>query len=198
MTDDIADRYPRSFSNEHGKYTIRLMRPDDADAALALSRTLSPHDLLFLPRDISEPRVMAAWMDELRKGAIASLVITNDTGIVGFSAVVTDPHSWSPHVGELRVLLAPTVREFGLGRTLIQESFLLAVARDLEKLTAQMTADQQGAVAIFLDLGFVTEALLRDHVRDPDGETHDIVILSHNVAEFQRRMQQYGLDEALT
>jgi len=197
MKEEFAARYPRSFSNDHGTFTIRLMQPTDADEALAVSQTLPAHDLLFLPRDISEPRVMAAWMDQLRSGEIASLVISSEQGIVGFSAVVTDPRSWSPHVGELRVLLSPAVREFGLGRTLIQESFLMAVSRNLEKLTAHMTADQKGAIAVFQDLGFITEALLRDHVRDPEGETHDIFILSHNVAEFQARMVQYGLDEAL-
>ena len=193
----FLSRYPRAFSNEHGTFTIRLMQPTDADEALALSRTLPAHDLLFLPRDISEPRVMTAWMDQLRSGEITSLVIGGDQGMVGFSAVVTDSYSWSPHVGELRVLLSPAVRDFGLGRELIQESFLVAVARNLEKLTAHMTADQRGAIAVFQDLGFIAEALLRDHVRDPDGDTHDIFILSHNVADFQARMEQYGLDEAL-
>lgn len=99
-------------------------------------------------------------------------------------------------MGELRVLIAPDVRDTGIGRVLIQESFLLAISRDLEKLTAQMTTDQKGAIAVFQDLGFIAEALLRDQVKDNKGETHDIVVLSHNVADFQARMEQYGLAEA--
>ena len=100
-------------------------------------------------------------------------------------------------MGELRVLLLPGLREQGLGRILIQESFLLALSQGLDKLTAQMTADQQGAIAVFEGMGFRAEALLRDHVKDADGTKHDIVILSHDVAEFQTKMSQYGLDEAL-
>ena len=44
--------------------------------------------------------------------------------------------------------------------------------------------------------GFKAEALLRDHVCDNSGQKHDIVILSHDVAEFQAKMEQYGLTDA--
>ena len=33
MTEEFAARYPRSFTNEHGTFTIRLMQPTDADEA---------------------------------------------------------------------------------------------------------------------------------------------------------------------
>jgi hypothetical protein len=66
----------------------------------------------------------------------------------------------------------------------------------VEKLTAQMTADQRGALAVFESMGFRGEALLRDHVKDRDGVKHDLVILGHDVARFQAQMQVYGLTEA--
>ena len=45
-------------------------------------------------------------------------------------------------------------------------------------------------------MGFRSEALLRDHVRDREGVKHDLVILGHDVARFQAQMQAYGLTEA--
>ena len=69
-------------------------------------------------------------------------------------------HSFSPHVGDLRVLVSPEVREHGLGRKLVQESFLVALTMSLEKLTAHMTSDQRAAITVFEDLGFRPEALL--------------------------------------
>ncbi|MEZ5597484.1 MAG: GNAT family N-acetyltransferase [Pseudomonadales bacterium] len=189
------DRYPRTIDTESGPFTCRLMAVSDARSALAFARSLPEHDLLFLPRDISEPKVMAAWMENLQKGRIGSLVIMRNEQMVGFSAVVSDPHSWSAHVGDLRVLLAPDVRDLGLGRILIQESFLLAISRGLEKLTARMTTDQKSAIAVFQDMGFIAEALFRDYVKDRAGEPHDIIVLAHNVADFQARMLNYGMDE---
>jgi len=55
----------------------------------------------------------------------------------------------------------------------------------MEKLSVQMTVDQQAAIALFESLGFKAEALLREHVRDIDGRKHDIVVLGHNVAQVQ-------------
>jgi hypothetical protein len=47
--------------------------------------------------------------------------------LVGCTAIVIDAMSWSRHVGELRVMVGPPWRGRGLGRVLIQESFVLAL-----------------------------------------------------------------------
>lgn len=193
---NLLSRFPRELSLDGGEVTLRIMKPADEAAVMTFAKTLPAHDLLFLRRDITQPKVLSAWVEELEAGTITSLVAIQDDRVLGCSAVVRDEHSWSPHVGELRVLLSPDVRAQGLGRTLIQESFIVALAEGVEKLTAQMTADQQAAIAVFEGIGFRAEALLRDHVRDREGEKHDIVILSHDVAEFQAKMDQYGLNDA--
>jgi len=111
--------------------------------------------------------------------------------------LVRDPHSWSPHVGEIRMVVSLDVRGQGIGRALSQETFALALGAGLEKLTVQMTVDQQAAIALFESLGFKAEALLRDHVRDVDGKKHDIVLLGHNVAQFEAQLMAYGLPDAV-
>jgi len=105
--------------------------------------------------------------------------------------------SWSRHVGELRVLVGPALRGAGLGRQLIQESFLLALELELDKLCAQMTIDQRGAIAVFEELGFRAEALLRNHVKDRDGTSHDLAVLSHDVKAVDATLHAYGVSEAL-
>jgi predicted GNAT superfamily acetyltransferase len=51
------------------------------------------------------------------------------------------------------------VRGQGVGRALSQETFALALGAGLEKLSVQMTVDQQAAIALFESLGFKAEAL---------------------------------------
>jgi GNAT superfamily N-acetyltransferase len=46
--------------------------------------------------------------------------------------LVRDPHSWSPHVGEIRMVVSPDVRGQGVGRALSQETFALALGVGLE------------------------------------------------------------------
>jgi RimJ/RimL family protein N-acetyltransferase len=73
----------------------------------------------------------------------------------------------------------------------------MALGAGLEKLVAQMTVDQGAAIALFESLGFKAEALLRDHVQDLEGKKHDIVVLGHNIAQFQAQLEAFGLPEAV-
>ena len=189
--------YPRRVATQAGEIEFRLMSPADEAAVLDFARQLPVHDLLFLPRDISEPKVLAAWIKEIERGAITSLLAVKAGRVVGCGTLVRDPLSWSPHVGEIRNVVSAEVRGQGVGRALTQEIFALALGAGLEKLVVQMTVDQTGAIAIFEGLGFKAEALLRDNVRDKAGKKHDIVVLGHNVAQVRAQLEAYGLPGAV-
>lgn len=189
--------YPRRVATEAGDIEFRLMGAADEAAVLAFGRALPVHDMLFLPRNISEPKVLSAWVKEIERGTITSLLACKGDKVVGVGTVVRDVHSWSPHVGSIRMVISTDVRGLGVGRALTQETFALALSMGLEKLVAQMTVDQTGAIAIFEGLGFKAEALLRDHVRDRDGRYHDIVVLGHNVAQVRAKLEAYGVPAAV-
>lgn len=189
--------YPRSVNTDAGAIEFRHMTQADEAAVLEFARSLPVHDLLFLPRNISEPKVLAAWVKEIERGTIVSLLAVQAGKVVGCGTIVRDVHSWSPHVGEIRNVVSPEVRGLGVGRALSQETFALALQMGLEKLVVQMTVDQVSGIALFEGLGFRGEALLREHVRDRDGNKHDIVVLGHNVAQVRAQLEAYGLPEAV-
>lgn len=189
--------YPRSILTDAGGIEFRHMTGADEGAVLEFARSLPAHDLLFLPRNISEPKVLSAWIKEIERGAIVSLLAVKEGRVVGCGTVVRDPHSWSPHVGEIRNVVSPEVRGLGVGRALTQETFALALVMGLEKIVVQMTVDQVSGIALFEGMGFRGEALLREHVRDRDGNKHDIVVLGHNVAHVRAQLEVYGVPEAV-
>ena len=189
--------YPRRVETGAGSVEFRLMTRADEAAVLDFAQKLPAHDLLFLPRNISQPKVLSAWINEIERGGIVSLLAVRDGTVLGCGTVVRDPYSWSPHVGEIRMVVAPGIRGQGLGRALSQETFALALSTaGLDKLVAQMTVDQRAAIVLFESLGFKAEALLRDHVRDAGGQKHDIVVLGHNIAQFGALLEAYGLPGA--
>ena len=189
--------YPRRVKTDAGEIEFRLMLRADEAAVLAFAQKLPTHDLLFLPRNISQPKVLSAWINEIERGDITSLLAIRQGVVVGCGTLVRDPHSWSPHVGEIRMVVSLDVRGQGVGRALSQETFAIALGADLEKLSVQMTVDQRAAIALFESLGFKAEALLRDHVRDVDGKEHDIVVLGHNVAQVRAQLEAYGVPGAV-
>jgi L-amino acid N-acyltransferase YncA len=191
-----ATAYPRTIEGPNGPIELRFMRASDRDAVLAFAQALPPHDLLFLPRDISQPKVLDAWVREVDRDALTTLLAVKAGAVVGCATIAREPLSWSPHVAELRVVVLPAARGSGLGRILGESAFALAVPLGIEKFVAQMTADQTAAIAVFETMGYRAEALFRDHVRDREGKKHDIVVLSHDVAQFSARMSAYGLGDA--
>ena len=112
-----SKRYPRTVEIKDGTASLDLMTADAEEEVLAFAAKLPPHDLLFLRRDITQAKVLSAWAKQIETGEITSLLARNEAGeIIGCTAVVQDEHSWSPHVGELRVLVAPAGKDRGLGR----------------------------------------------------------------------------------
>ena len=69
--------------------------------------------------------------------------------------------------------------------------------RGWRKLVVELAADQEHALAMFGSLGFTGEALLRDHIRDRDGELHDLVMLAHFVDGAWASMETVGLSDEL-
>lgn len=180
-------------------HTIRRFQPADRDKVAAFAATLPEHDLLFLGRDLTHPRVIEAWLEAIGEGWIDSLVaIDRDAEgepVVATAALVRDPLGWSAHVGEVRLLVGPDRRGAGLGRDMLEAIFAIARSHGLAKLSARMTADQTSSVALFESLGFRAEALLKDQVRGRDGGPHDLAILSLDPARVAARRHAFGQEE---
>jgi L-amino acid N-acyltransferase YncA len=175
---------------------LRLLRRVDIVEFLAFTQSLADHDLLFLRTDITDAGIVADWLDNVEAGRIVTIVAERDVRIFGYASLHLSNAPWSQHVGELRVLIGGEMRGKGLGRALTDAIFAQALDHGIQKMVAQMTIDQKGAIATFEELGFRAEALLRDHVKDRNGEKHDLLVYSHDVHEFQSQMDAYGMSEA--
>ena len=137
---NASPQWPRTLTVNDAPVTIRLMEAGDADAVLAFARALPSHDLLFLQRDIRNPKVVAAWIEQIERGLIRSLLAVGPDGVVGCAAIVRDELSWSPHVAEIRILTAPGARGGGLGRALAQDSLAFTQSLGVEKV--RLTGDK--------------------------------------------------------
>lgn len=172
--------------------TIRAPEPIDAAAMARFAASVPAHDLLFLARDIRQPKVVGAWLKGQREGTIVSLIALDGGEIVATVAALSDGLSWSAHVWELRLLVGPSMRGKGLGRHLLDAAITAATAAGATKLTARMTPDQTGAITLFEECGFRAEALLRGQVTDADGAEHDLALLAMDPARQAARREAFG------
>ncbi len=164
---------------------------DEAAVARFLTR-IPEGDRTFFKEDVDDPEVLAAWF---RPGAVRILAVDGDT-VVGSVALVP-LRGWSSHVGEVRVVVDPDRRGYGIGRALARQALLEALNRGLTKMVVEVVADQEPAIAMFRSLGFVPEALLKDHVRDHSGQLRDLMVLAHSVEESWGSLTAAGIAELL-
>jgi L-amino acid N-acyltransferase YncA len=171
---------------------IRALEPEDQPAIGRFLERVPEGDRTFFKEDVSDPEVRAAWV---RPGAARSLAVEGDD-VLGYVAVVP-LQGWSSHVGEVRVIVDPDHRGQGIGRALARHAVLEALNLGLTKMVVEVVADQEPTIAMFRSHGFDPEALLRDHVRDQNGELRDLMILAHSVEESFSAMTTAGLADSL-
>lgn len=173
--------YPWTTTLKDRQVTLRLMQETDRDAVLSFAQTLPAGDLLFLPLDITHPKVVDGWVRSLQSGRTATVVAESAGRLIGMGTLVRSETMWARHLGNIRLLVSTDARGVGLGHILANEVFALAEEAGLQKIVAQMAAEEGSAQAVFERLGFKAEALLADYVMDRDGRTHDLIVMSHDV-----------------
>ena len=168
--------------------------PDHCDAVVRFFSNLPEGDLTFIKEDVTDPATVQAWTagDDRAQRWVA--VDGND--VQGYVAVLRLP-GWSDHVGEVRLVVAPSARGSGLGRDLARHALVSAVEAGMTKLVVEVVAEQGAALALFTALGFSGEALLRDQIRDREGQLRDLMVLAHHVRDTWAGMDTVGVADEL-
>lgn len=180
--EQVGSRSPRQATLRDGQAVeLRLMGDDDRDAVLEFARALPDDDLLFLQANITEPAVVDAWLEDIRKGTTTTVLAFSNGAIIGDGSMHHHRAQWTRHIGEIRLLIGAGGRGQGLGRILADEIYAIANILGLRMLTAQMTFDQQAAISIFRRLGFQREAVLTDYVMDADGNARDLLVATRRL-----------------
>ena len=183
-TSVVKRTYPWKTAINGVEISFRLMEPSDREKILAFAHALPDHDLLFLRTDVTDPKVIDEWIENLKRGRTITIMAENGDELLGYASLHHNEVLWTRHVGEIRVLLKPDLRGFGLGKIMANEVFAIAKDMGLQKVMVQMTTDQRGARGMVESLGFRPEALLADFVMGRDGRTYDLLIMSYDVTGF--------------
>jgi RimJ/RimL family protein N-acetyltransferase len=178
----ILDEYPKEITLKDGSsVTLRPMVEDDEAGLLEFFTGLSKADRLYLRHDVSNPEVIKSWAQNIDYERVLPILAVADGKIAGDATLHRNPFSWMRHVGSIRIVVGKEFREKGLARIMAAEVFQNALAAKLEKLVAEMLPDQQDARRVFSRLGFIEEAVLKDHVLDANDVKHDLLIMTNDV-----------------
>jgi L-amino acid N-acyltransferase YncA len=172
---------------------VRPIIAADAEQLRSFFARVPDGDRTFFREDVLAPGVIDGW---LAVSADHRYLAHADDGVIGYLAVIPSV-GWSRHVAEVRVVVDPTHRRQGVGRALARYGLVEALRLGFTKLVVEVVADQEPTLAMFSTLGFRPEALLRDHVRDEQGVTRDLIVMAHFAEDNWSTMQAVGLEDSL-
>jgi len=174
--------------------TIELMVPAHTEAMTRFFRGVSGDDRAFFKEDLSEPDLVSRWLTET---STSRFVARDGADVLGYLAVIPGTDRFR-HVTELRVVVRGDCRRRGVGTGLARHGVAVAVQEGgASKIFVDVPAPQKDGATMFLNLGFVPEAMLREHVEDQTGARHDLWVFSHFVDDNRDALELMGILEEL-
>jgi GNAT superfamily N-acetyltransferase len=174
---------------------IRTIVTSDREALARFFAAVPEGDRTFFKEDVLDEHVVANW--GVPRDGDERVIAVEDTGEIVAWMALSGGVGWSAHVSDLRLVVAPTHRRRGLGRTLAQRALLDALRLGYMKIAVELVADQSGAIEMFTDLGFEPEALLIDQVRDRTGDLRDLIVLAHYADDVAGELAALGVQGEL-
>lgn len=187
----LEERYPKQAKlNDGSRVIVRPLISNDEQALVEFFKSIPPEDLLYLRDNVKDPQVIHRWIETLNYEMILPLIAEINGKIVGDCTLHQTGGGWKSHIGNMRIVIHPQYRSKGLATLLVGEMVQIAIDSGLEKLEGEFIAEQKNPVAVFEKLGFVKLATLPQHVKDANGEKHDLLIYVYDL----RAEEHYAAD----
>jgi len=174
------ETYRRKVTLRDGdSITIRALTTQDEDALYDFFLHIPEDDRHFLRDDVTSPDVVREWTKNLDHDRAIPLVATDSHRIIGEGAVVRRKGAARDHVAEIRLAVAPTWRNRGVGTELIRSLCDVAGKAGWNAVLLELVEDGEGgAVQAAEEMGFVRVGRLEGGACDRDGHLHDLVTLA--------------------
>lgn len=145
---------------------------------------LTPSTLQYVRNDVTDPKVLDKWFDQLNYEKVFPLLAFKDDRVVANASLHRVVYGWRKHLATVRIVVDPDYHEKGLGTLMINELVDLAQEFGLEKLMVEFPLKAYGALAMFKKAGFSPRAVIEGLMKDRHGEDLDIVIMVMDVAAY--------------
>jgi L-amino acid N-acyltransferase YncA len=170
--------FPKTITIDGDKeLTVRPLRKEDERQLHHFFMGLPAEEVARFEEDVTNPEVVERWIYDLDYDDILPLVAMDDGRVVANAALQLNEMGWTRHKGQIRATVAPAYREKGLSMVLIQEMISIGIKLGLEQITAELSPQLDEAYFMCEKMGFKEAAVLKDFIKDKEGNYEDLVIM---------------------
>ncbi|MBN2123991.1 MAG: GNAT family N-acetyltransferase [Deltaproteobacteria bacterium] len=176
---ELIGDYPKEILLKDGTgLTLRPIQPEDAAPLFEMFARLPEEDKWYLDGDFEDPMRMEKWVLDRDPRKQVSIVASLEGKVVSLACLSRKHFGSKSHIGEIRISVDPSFRARHLGTWMLMDLMNLAISMELEILVMHLVEDRDALViGGARKLGFSPEAVLRNYIRDRQGNPHNFVIL---------------------
>lgn len=177
---ELLEDYPKEVILKDGTgVTLRPLKDGDEDALFKMFRRLSVDDLWFLNHDVSDPGMIAEWINNLDPNRVISIVALMEGRIVGNAVLMMKRYGAKSHIGKVRISVDPGFRDRRLGTWMLLDLVNISMAMGLQMLVMRLVQDRDASIINSVrKLDFIEEAVLKNYLIGGGGQTHNLVIMT--------------------
>jgi len=177
---ELLKDYPKEVILKDGTgVTLRPLKDGDENALFEMFRRLPADDLWFLNHDVSDPGLIADWINNLDPNRVISIVALLEGRIVGNAVLMMKRYGAKSHIGKVRISVDPGFRDRRLGTWMLLDLVNLSMAMGLQMLVMRLVQDRDASLINGVrKLGFIEEAVLKNYLMGGEGQAHDLVIMT--------------------
>jgi len=163
---------------------VRVAHPRDARAAIDsvnITARERPRTLTVVPEELWDVRAWRRY--RLDWGPTGVWLVAEVDGVyAGMLDVRRSLRAGERHRIEFGITVATAFRGLGVGRALMEAMEVWAEEVGVTKLTLYVFASNERAQALYRSMGYEVEGRLRRHVRFPDGEEIDNLVMAKDLS----------------
>lgn len=177
--EEVFREYPIEIILEDGTgVTLRPLKAGDERLLFEMFKRFSEDDLWFLNHDVSDARLIKAWIEDLDLNRVISIVALLEGRIIANAALMRKSYGAKSHIGKVRISVDPLFREKRLGTWMLLELVNLAMTTGLKMLVMRLIQDRDySVITAAKKLDFSEEVVLKNYVLDREGNPHNLVVM---------------------
>ncbi len=172
-------RYPKEcVLKDCNEAVLRPLGPEDRELLAEFYSHIPVEDRWCMRYDATKPDVLERWFKAMQDGFVDSIVALCEDRIIGHGSLHFRTFGVTQHVGRFRIVVLPEFRMKRLGTWLLLDLIQLAMDKGLEKLRCDLVVGiEDAAIDAVYKFDFIKAAVLKDYVKDVEGNHHDMVIM---------------------
>jgi len=170
--------FPKTVKLKDGtQLVIRPLRKEDEKGLLQYFLRLPKKEVSRLKDNITDPEVVEKMIYDLDYDVALPLIAFNGDRIVASATIKFNPIGWRKHQAEIRGTVDPDFREKGLSTCVMNMIIEISKSMGIDQLTAEVSPALDEAYFLCEKVGFKEVAVLKNFIKDQEGNYEDLVIM---------------------